>query len=271
MQLHVSHFWGVLRSTEQGWDIQIVPPCVFTVRKWGEVDRNVKLLCVTVWVYFTPCGFTAAVFIVWSSPSLSLFFREVLIRPRGTIEQQCNTNRGHRSYQPLPNEVYRQIPKYRRHCMLGYAWEHFKNNFLLGFYWHPGECDWNFKLYDQLWALSENFTMSWFLQTCLRSVLLQDNVRASSNMKYDKKRLLSHSGYVSKYEDKRNIQWWFHLGESSGKVHLHSGLFLFSLSLLRAVVSLSYFLCWEICRNVLFTVLKPVILFLHCVFLSLLF
>lgn len=38
-----------------------------------------------------------------------------------------------------------------------------KKNFLLGFYWHPGECDWGFKLCDQFWALSESFTMSWFL------------------------------------------------------------------------------------------------------------
>lgn len=112
-----------------------------------------------------------------------------------------------------------------------------KKNFLLGFYWHPGECDWGFKLCDQFWALSESFTMSWFLQTCLRFVPLRKNVWAPNNMKYDKKRLLSHSGYVSKYEAERNIQWWFHLGESSGRVHLHSGLF-FSLSL-----SLSQSLC----------------------------
>lgn len=87
------------------------------------------------------------------------------------------------------------------------------------------------KLWDQFWALSESFTMSWSLQTCLRSVLLWKNARASNNMKYDKKRLLSHCGYVSKFEDKRNIQWWFRLGECPGRVHLHSGLFLFSLSL----------------------------------------
>lgn len=101
--------------------------------------------------------------------------------------------------------------------------------------------------------------------------------------------LLSHSGYVSIYDIKmeypitvsfRRVPVW----EGGACAHLCPSLFLFSLSLsvAREVVSLSislshtyfFFLCWEICRNVLFTALEkkpschPFSSPLHRVFLS---
>lgn len=163
-----------------------------TVRKWGQVDRNVNLLCVTVWVLHRAVSLQQFLSSGVLSLSLSLLERCWLDQEvRSSNNAALTEVTGHTS--PYLMKHIRQIPKYRRHYMLGYAWEHFKKNFLLGFYWHPGECDWSFKLCDLFWALSESFTMSWFLQSRLRPVLLRKNVRAYKNMKYDKKRLLSHS------------------------------------------------------------------------------
>lgn len=75
--------------------------------------------------------------------------------------------------------------------------------------------------------------------------------------------LLSHSGYVSIYDIKvdypitalyRRVPW------EGARAHLCPSLFLFFLSFARAVVflSLSFSLCREICRNVLFTALKNI-------------
>lgn len=147
MQLHVSHFWGGAKVDWTGLrHTNCATLCLYS-EEVGPGRQECKVtLCHSLGLFYTVRFHCSSFYRLEFSLSLSFFFREVLIRPRGTIEQQCNTYRGHRSYQPIPNEVYRQIPKYRRHCMLGYAWEHFKKNFLLGFYWHPGECDWNFKL-----------------------------------------------------------------------------------------------------------------------------
>ena len=65
-----------------------------TASNRGEVDRNVTLNCVIVWVYFTQQGFTAAVFkclefSLCHSNTNSLSFRKVLISLKGTTDRPC--------------------------------------------------------------------------------------------------------------------------------------------------------------------------------------
>lgn len=81
---------------------------------------------------------------------------KVLIGLKGTAEQSpaqhYHTSHG-RSCQPIANTVYRQIPKYRRHRMLGYAWEKILKNFL----WRVLSTevyDWAFKL---MWTMFAPF------------------------------------------------------------------------------------------------------------------
>lgn len=139
---------------------------------------------------------------------------------------------------------------------------HEKKFLKITFYWGCGDIQESvtevFKLCERR-NLSEKFTRPDF------SKLLSDPFSSGRNWEHLTRRMARSDSYhlVDMYLNmkiKRYIPWWCHLGESPARVHLHQSFLLsLSLSLLRAVVS--HFLCWEICRNVLFTVLKPVILF----------
>lgn len=80
----------------------------WTVSNCGQVDRNVNLHCVIVWIYFTQWGFTAVVFNVWSflphTPITTDFlsFKKVLNWPKRYDQPTLrSTNTSHSGPCPL--------------------------------------------------------------------------------------------------------------------------------------------------------------------------
>lgn len=148
VRLHGSHLsWGLL---------PLFPSWI--VSNWGQVDRNVNLHCVIVWIYFTQWGFIAVVlilgFFLSHTSTRALFQRGAGEPKRYDRPTLHSTNPSHSGSDLLIANTNRFPTIGDVMCL---AMHETKFKLFIGSYWQSEENDWDFKL---LWTTSIRFQMN---------------------------------------------------------------------------------------------------------------